>query len=380
MTDLQQGLRLEDSVMTAFRNGGSRLAFEHLEAKQLLAGDVAISVVQGNLIVEGDELGNQIAITAGQNPGQYIIRGLDGTRVHLGGAPTPNEPSTGVMVNGVRRDVWIRMKGGDDLVAIYDASFRGNVGIGTEGGNDTIRIGSHPVDLTSAADMPWDAPGGTLDRPAVTIRGNLTVVTGMESDTVVITRATVVGAVDIRTGDDNDRVHLGIDMSVTTPSDSLAEVNVLAAKPSLMVGRGTNISLGDGSDALIARGLRSPTGVVVLGGEGRDEISIRQTQAGERLWIDAGLGEMADNVSINRVHARTALVTTGAGNDQVKISDSSFALLGVTLEEGDDHLTLRGVKSRASVLLGGLGEDTLTLLGENHLGLDLIQGFEHRGT
>ena len=40
-------------------DSSTRLRFERLEEKKLLAGDVAVSVVAGALLVEGDELGNQ---------------------------------------------------------------------------------------------------------------------------------------------------------------------------------------------------------------------------------------------------------------------------------------------------------------------------------
>jgi hypothetical protein len=103
-------------------------------------------------------------------------------------------------------------------------------------------------------------------------------------------------------------------------------------------------------------------------------------QAGSRLTVDAGPGEAADFVGLTRVEARTALVETGGGNDVVQISDSAFGLLAVLLEDGDDKLTLRGVKSRATFLSGGDGEDTLTLLGENLLGNHIIREFEIRGT
>ena len=65
-----------------------------------------MSVVEGRLIVEGDELGNQIAITAGPEPGSYAVHGLDGTNVILQPPPVDpagGEPMSTVVVHGVRR-------------------------------------------------------------------------------------------------------------------------------------------------------------------------------------------------------------------------------------------------------------------------------------
>jgi hypothetical protein len=99
------------------------LAFEKLESKQMLAGDVVVSVVEGNLIIEGDELGNQIAVSSGEGAGAYVIRGLEGTTVKLGedGAPAPE---TGLVVEGVRGHVRINLGEGDDAVSVTDHRHR----------------------------------------------------------------------------------------------------------------------------------------------------------------------------------------------------------------------------------------------------------------
>ncbi len=122
--------------MSAKQSRSRRARFESLEPKQLLAGDVLVSVVEGRLIVEGDELGNQIAITAGPEPGTYTVHGLDGTNVILQPPPmdpaaTPEpagEPTSTVVVHGVR-SVGIGMGDGDDRVVLREVNFRGDVGI-----------------------------------------------------------------------------------------------------------------------------------------------------------------------------------------------------------------------------------------------------------
>ena len=93
------------------------LAFEKLESKQMLAGDVIVSVVEGNLIIEGDELGNQIAVSSGEAAGTYIIRGLEGTTVKLGEDGEP-APETGLVVEGVRGHVRINLGDGDDALTV----------------------------------------------------------------------------------------------------------------------------------------------------------------------------------------------------------------------------------------------------------------------
>jgi hypothetical protein len=270
---------------------------------------------------------------------------------------------------------------GNDSVTIYDAGFGGNVGIGTDGGNDVVRIGVRPelpVPTPLAARVQLsDMLPVNVTRPSVAIRGNLTIVTGEQDDIVQIPRAAVAGHLHVSTGMGNDRVNLGPRME--EPAPAIVGADAISEMPSVAVGRGITAELGAGTDGFVARSIRSPLGVGVLGGEGRDEIVLQNVQAGVRLSIDAGPGEVADFVGLTRVETRAALLKTGAGNDEVRISDSAFGLLGVLLDGGNDQLTLRGVKSRATLLSGGDGEDTLTLLGENLLGIHFIDGFEHRG-
>jgi hypothetical protein len=358
----------------------SRLSFEHLEPKQMLAGDVTVSVVEGNLIIQGDELGNQIAITAGEQPGQYVVQGLEGTMMHLVTSIDPL-PTSRIAVEGVRHNVRIGMGAGDDSVMIHDAGFRGNVGIGTNGGNDVVRIGVRPELPTptpaAARVQPSNVLTVELPRPSVAIRGNLTIVTGEQDDWVQIPRAAVAGRLHVSTGVGNDRVNLGPRMD--EPGLAIVAADTISVMPSVAISGGITADLGTGTDGFVARGVRSPLGISVLGGEGRDEIVLQHVHAGLRLSVDAGPGEVTDFVGLTRVEAQTALVRTGAGNDAVRVSDSAFGLLGVLLEGGNDMLALHGVKSRATLLSGGVGEDTLTLLGENLLGIHFIDGFEHRG-
>ena len=55
------------------RKGTRRLQFESLENRQLLAGDVNVSVVAGQLFVTGDQLENDIELTSTGVAGQFRI-------------------------------------------------------------------------------------------------------------------------------------------------------------------------------------------------------------------------------------------------------------------------------------------------------------------
>ena len=97
--------------MSRATNFGRAARFESLEQRQLLAGDVLVNVVRGNLVIEGDAEGNEIAVTAGVERGAFLVTGLNGTTVHQDG----QTPASEVTITGVRRDqivpgLWHRTK------------------------------------------------------------------------------------------------------------------------------------------------------------------------------------------------------------------------------------------------------------------------------
>ena len=92
------------------------LHFESLESRHLMAGNVTASQVGGDLIVEGDQLGNYL-----------IIRQLTADSYRLSGSRdgTPdtmvNGQPTDVTVNGILGNVVIRLANGDDQLGIFNS-------------------------------------------------------------------------------------------------------------------------------------------------------------------------------------------------------------------------------------------------------------------
>ncbi|HEX2475063.1 MAG TPA: hypothetical protein VHK01_09970 [Lacipirellulaceae bacterium] len=295
--------------------------FEWLEQRQLLAGDVLVNVVRGDLVIRGDAEGNEIAVTAGDEPGTYVVTGLNGTTVHQEG----QTPASEVRVTGVRNDVRINLGEGDDSVSLTDAAVRGSVSINTGAGADEV----------------------TVDQ--VSARGGL--------------------AID--TADDNDTVTLGsADDTGPTPLGGRDG----ALEGALRIRKGIRVNLGAGNDSLTVENAASLIGIGINGGLGDDTISANGT-SGSVLAILGDGG--TDTISLNDVRARHAGVHAGAGNDDVTIEDSFFTTLGVALGEGDDTLSIGGNQARFAVLLGGAGEDTLEELAENDFGFQIVRGFEN---
>ena len=68
-----------------------RLAFEYLERRQLLAGDVNVGIdVSGNLVLNGDLDDNYVVVT----------RGSFSTMLVTGGRSSPGDANTRTTING----------------------------------------------------------------------------------------------------------------------------------------------------------------------------------------------------------------------------------------------------------------------------------------
>lgn len=299
------------------------LSFESLESKQLLAGDVTVSVVAGNLLIRGDEAANHVAISQGNDANSFVIRGLDGTNVTLAGSSTP-APETGLVVTGVRGRVNVNMLGGNDQVDVTGVKTRLGMSVETGGGNDTVTMQN------------------------VSVGGFLSVVTG----------------------DGDDTVQLG---SAAT-SDAAAAVSDSTA--SVKAGLAIDLVLGDGVDSAQLNSVSAPGALFVGGGLGADTIGVHNVRSAS-LILNGGLGDGVDQIDVSQAKSIAAVITTGGGADRVGIVDSAFTSLNVALGGGDDSLSLQKVKSKVTVLAGGEGSgDTLTDAGENSLGLRVITGFE----
>lgn len=347
--------------------------FEALEAKEMLAGDVAVQVVNGNLNILGDDMGNNIVITAGEEAGTYVITGRDGTTINA--ASSDGDPVNQITVEGVTRNVRIAMGDGDDAVRIRDASFRGNVSVATGAGEDTVLIGL-PGDASGAEDDPVESIADVADGdPSVHIGRSLRIATGNDSDLVRVDSLAVRGNVAIATGLGDDTVRIGRPDATEEPSAAVEDDTTTTDRPTVRVGNAIRLSLGAGEDTASILDSRARL-LNVSGGADSDSIAVDDSYF-NAISIQGGWGEATDMISLRDVHARTAAIHTGGGADGVVVRDSAFGLLAVGLGAGDDTLTLDGVSARVGLFAGGPGEgDLLALLGENHIRHERAVGFE----
>jgi hypothetical protein len=336
------------------------LAVEQLEPKQMMAGDVTVSLVGGNLRVVGDEAGNQIAVTQGADANSFVIQGLNGTNVKMNGTTAPE---TGLVVNNVRGLVNVSMGGGDDSVSVSNATFKLALSIETGAGNDTVLVGS-PAG-------PTEAVAGAASGANVNARGALNIFTGSDNDTVRVADVAVGGFLNIATLGGDDTVQLGV---AATPG--LAATAAEGAPASVRAGLAIDVALGEGTDSAQVNSASAWGAVNVGGGGGGDQIGLTAVRAAS-LLVSGGLDGSADVVNVSGARAFAAVIGTGGGADQATIADSTFTALEVAMGGGDDALTASNVTARQALLSGGEGSgDQWSDGGNNSLGRLSIVGFE----
>src|ERR1044071_1056075 len=99
--------------MASRRPSFRSFAFERLENRQMMAGDVTAQIIKGDLVIRGDDFDNGITITAGSVAGTLVVTG-----VNAGGTATRvNGTANGaVTLTGFNDDFKINLKGGNDIV------------------------------------------------------------------------------------------------------------------------------------------------------------------------------------------------------------------------------------------------------------------------
>lgn len=139
-------------------DGKRHLKFELLELRAMLAGNVLVSVIDGDLRVEGDDQDNVLEFQQLTRSDSRAARGGMSFRITPGEGTSlnRNDPGVGMVISGVTRNVDVNMGGGADALTVMGASGRQiqNLVIDAGGGPDAVRITgfrlSHDISITAA--------------------------------------------------------------------------------------------------------------------------------------------------------------------------------------------------------------------------------------
>ena len=253
----------EEMSRKPYRN--TRLSMERLEGRCMMAGNVLVSVVDGDLVIEGDRLDNDIAVLPRKAAGEYRIFSRGNTTTVNGHADE--------VVSGVDGDFRIRMKGGHDVVSIARLDVPADLIVDTNSGKDTFNILSCNV----GGDAIVDTAGGrdTVSFYATYVADDLLIETHGSRDEVWLADLAVDGDTFVRTHAGNDKIDVRRSLfggQLTVRSDDgkdrlqLVDSNILDD---------AIVNTASDNDRLLITGTRVADRFRVVTGGGADNVSVR---------------------------------------------------------------------------------------------------------
>ena len=368
--------------------------FEKLEDRQLMAGDIAAVVQNGDLII------TENAAQVGQD-NNVLIQGLANGQVRVSAVG-----KTGA-VNGQ---------------AYRDFTVTGSLRVDLGAGNDTLQIG---LDADGAAAMAPKFNNVDIKLGGIT-PGNITRAYN-DADQLLIHGLTTKGTVNIDTGVDADKVHIGgkvrtgsvtigdgqgivdaigDDLNIKTGAGA-DEVNVFGGvyKNNLTIETFANLAENDADRVRIDRGAQVTLDVNVRLGGGADAMNIMDETAasagmaglttGGLVDIDAGAGDdtlYLRNFTIGQPgdsNIDSLEINAGAGADTLTIkNDTGFARVADDVyiqmyedihEQFNDRVNVDGLRAQWQRFWGSYGADEmkLTNLTAQFVQIDTDGGVDH---
>jgi hypothetical protein len=320
-----------------------KLTFQTLESRQLMAGNVAVSVVGGDLRITGDDSANDIAVfqTMQQGhviPGSYYVSGLNGTTI--------NGNQGGFYFTGVNRDFNINMGQGDDHLAMGFVS------------------GFDP----------------SLSNANFIVPRNLSVTMGNGNNNLEVKGITVGNNTSILAGSGNNT--MDVRGNFGTANGIIRANPLLPIIPSRLPHGNLTIQAGGGDDQLEVHNGRvyNDLNIKLGGGQSRlDTTDLVAMNVRQNLNIHSGGGRDMNLVSVQGVHVGHDLnIEGGIAKDIVSIGNTTVAdRLFATLGHGDDFLSVEGVTAATAVLDGNVDVDTFHAESNHFTTQPQILSFEH---
>jgi hypothetical protein len=314
-------------AMTSRKTNSSRkLSFQTLENRQLMAGNVAASVQNHNLVLTGDQQDNNIQVAqVGQS--DYLITGLNGTKVNGHSSQT---------FHSVTGDVNANFKDGNDTLTF---------GTGTAGESTGAAV-ILPRNLTV------NMGNGTNQFAlyATSVRGKFSLTGGNGSDSAVFAESNI-GISSVNSGKNDATINLGGGSNTLTMNYTQVErdLNILD-----QASNGDNLALNGGN---VGRYLYAETG------NGADKVQLDEMEIGSLFSLKTNGGNDTvilggyDNTNTSNtrtpqgIFADHVFVDLGAGDD--------FLQFGGAYREA--YLATGGVHSQQAEYHGGTGQNTIDM-------------------
>lgn len=331
--------------MTTKNPARQSLAFEPLERREMMAGNVMASVHGQMLLLWGDDAANGVNITYNAADKTYRVTGKD-----AGGSPTTiNGLDTSLPANvvslGNAKQVAVYLNGGDDAFSVgspqaVDTVIAKWFTVNTGEGNDTVTLGL--AGNTSGTTAPL----------ANSLRARATTVDlGNGNDTLSLAQADILHSMKIIAGDGDDDVLFATEF---TPSGSTNRTLF----PVRVRGH-LNIQLGGGADQLDIKNAIVDRDLIITDFVGPADINLHNLTVRQHLDIDTG--NDADAITVDLVHAEQLSIDTNGAVDDVDVTKSRFRSVNIKLGGARDTMLIRNTTSTVATFLdGGADEARLT--------------------
>jgi hypothetical protein len=240
---------------------------EVLESRRLLAaGAVSARVVDGRLVVTGDNAQNVVRLDGlDLAPGQVRVSGLDVSPV--------NGWYKSVVFERVTRGVRVELGRGDDILAVASLDLPGGLTVYGGAGDDGIRLDTTWVG--GATSVGAAAGDDRIDLASVSARGGVTLDAGEGADQVTVGSSRFRNAVSARTSG-----AAGGDVVSVADSGFVGRFGVRTGGGADRVSLGgsafggeVEVRAGDGDDAVELPGSAFTEGTDVDGEAGRDTVT-----------------------------------------------------------------------------------------------------------
>ncbi len=280
------------------------------------------SLAKGSVILIGG---------SGDQPSLLVRNSTIGNQIIVQGATGANR----VVIDAVNAlGVTIATQNGNDQVSVLSSNIKFGVVMNTLGGIDNIVVGGSVIGGSLIVNSGADVDSVTIENTS--IRFDALIYAGLGNDSVTIvskrsasttalaTQTTIGGVLVVDLGLGNDTATIGS----RGPGDSAVKVT------------GYTTLLGsDGNDQLTIRNSQFGSGVTVSMGSGKDLVSISDVRIVRNLSVFMGLGD--DDLLIDATSAAVADLYGGLGNDGRNLSGILLGERSCASSNGPRLLLLR---------------------------------------
>jgi hypothetical protein len=327
-------------------------AFERLESRHLMAGNITAVMTGRDLLIEGDDFANTLSVSQTAN-NNVVLRGL-----------APGEFLAETSINGLNTTVFpvqfenvtgaiiLRLRGGDDRLFFSDGRFLGPMTIDLGVGNDSAQLGGTSLRIDGGLTVRLGEGQDVYSQNNVRIDRSLSVDAGLGNDNVLLGLSSVLGGLSMSGGAGFDAIRVErTAVGAFTGILGEGEGDRIEAIYSVF-GQGVSILGGAGADVVEITGSRLDSTLFVALEADSGAVTVQGSIIASNVWLTAA---GSANVRVLSSRAGRTEIHTGPSHDTVVVDRSALDQLFVFLGEGNDQLRVTGNQIANGGLFDGQG-------------------------